>query len=240
MTASQAVYAGSIPVPRLNIFMFCRHNKISRGIGIVLLFLFCGCATTPQRPYGLKPQGVYHTVGEGETLWRIAQAYGVPIEDIIRYNNIPNAAHIEKGQLLFIPGATKAIKVFPEGRLSQKDLEWPLRGKVIAYFGEQRNGQRNRGINIAGKEGDDVLAARDGRVVFADYLNGYGYTVILDHGDGVYSVYSQHNAELKVHLHDYILKGSSLAKLGKGESPVYLHFEILEDSKPKNPLYYLP
>jgi len=84
-----------------------------------------------------------------------------------------------------------------------------------------------------------VSAAREGRVVFADYLNGYGNTVILDHSDDFFSVYAQ-NSVLLVKLDDVVSKGTPLAQAGKNAGSAFLHFEVRKNSVATNPLYYLP
>ena len=89
------------------------------------------------------------------------------------------------------------------------------------------------------KEGDMVKAARTGRVVFADYLSGYGYTVILDHSDGLYSVYAK-NSKLLVKLGESVLRSKDIARVGRSGSLAYLHFQIRKKSIEDNPLYYLP
>jgi murein DD-endopeptidase MepM/ murein hydrolase activator NlpD len=217
------------------------------GLAVTL----AGCATvrtvtpatpsvtsTPTKP--TVPSGIKHKVRKGETLWRIAKTYGVSIDDIIQANAIPNAASIERDQLILIPGvsAAKDVKVVPP---SEKDVDyvWPVKGKVIAYFNEHKRGVANDGIDVSAVEGELVRAARDGRVVLADRLSGNAYTVILDHGDGFFTVYA-HNERLMVKLGDYILKGDKLAQVAREGSQAYLHFEVRRGEKPTNPLFYLP
>ena len=84
-----------------------------------------------------------------------------------------------------------------------------------------------------------VKAARTGRVVFADYLSGYGYTVILDHLDGLYSVYAR-NSKLLVKLGELVLRNRNIAQIGRSGNLAYLHFQIRKKSIEDNPLYYLP
>ena len=110
----------------------------------------------------------------------------------------------------------------------------------IKYFHQrQKNGGIHKGISIQAQAGDTVRAARTGRVVFADYLSGYGQTVILDHLDGLYSVYAR-NSKLLVKLDELVLKNSGVAEIGASDHLVYLHFEIRKNSVEDNPLYYLP
>src|SRR3989338_6733447 len=152
----------------------------SKKMNIHLVFLtitvgfLSGCATVPKGtlPAAAVPkEGVYHKVNSGETLWRIAQLYHVDVQDIVRTNQIPNVAHIERNQLIFIPG-TDVQKDLVVGKETTPAVEflWPLKGKIISYFGDQHNRWINKGIDIQSEEGKIVSAAREGDVVFADYL----------------------------------------------------------------------
>ncbi len=185
-------------------------------------------------------KGVYHKVHKGETIWRIAQAYRVSIDDIIKINKIPNVTNVEENQLLFIPGA-QGVKEIPltQEDLNRNEFAWPLKGKVISYFGERRGSESNKGIGIQANFGDMVHSAREGYIVFADYLSGYADTVIIDHKDGYYSVYAN-NAVLLVKVGDFVPKGTPIAQVGKRGNLSALHFEIRKHSSADNPLYYLP
>lgn len=184
-------------------------------------------------------QGVYHKVNKRETLWRIAKTYNVSVNEIVRANNIPKAAKIEKNQLVFIPGVKTVEEINLDTDESQDDFVWPIRGKVIKYFHEHYGNQISKGIDIKARVGDEVKAARTGRVVFADYLSGYGYTVILDHSDGYHSVYAQ-NSKLLVKLDELVFKNGAIARVGHSNHLTYLHFQIRKKSIEDNPLYYLP
>ena len=229
--------AGSIPVPRLN------PPRAYLLLLAASLFYLGGCATAPSLSHAPLPltikKGVYHKVSVGETLWRIAKTYGVTIAELIRTNNIPNGAHIEKGQLLFIPGADQVKTIVLDRDFKNNEFVWPIKGKVILYFGDRKGVMVNRGIHIRANEGDQVCASRTGKVIFADYLEGYGHTVILDHADGYYSIYAQ-NAKLTVKLDDDIIQGQPIAHLGGNGELAFLHFEIRKNAQADNPLYYLP
>ncbi len=234
--------AGSIPVPRF-VFYFGRM----RGLFLCLLIASVwigGCATVEEMPGGkitVPKQGIYHKVKRGETIWRIAKMYDVNVDDIVRGNKIPNIAHIEKDQLLFIPGVESARELPPieKGIGKTADFDWPLKGRIVSYFGDQSSLMSNNGIDIQAQEGEQVKAAKDGQVVFADLLNGYGYTVILDHGDDFLTVYA-HNAALLVKLKDSVIRGTAIALAGANGGAPYLHFEIRRNAVATNPLYYLP
>lgn len=233
--------AGSIPVPRSETLLIFRKSRLVI-LGIFLYFL-SGCATVEELPsprVSPPKAGIYHKIREGETIWRIAKTYNVTVDDIVSSNRIPNVAHIEKNQLLFIPGAKIEKDILTEKELAKSsEFNWPLKGKVLSYFGDQKGIFTNHGIDIAGELGGKVTAARSGKVVFADYLSGYGNTVILDHEDDLYSVYA-HNAVLLVKLSDAVSKGDPIAEIGKVNGRSVLHFEIRKRSVPTNPLHYLP
>ncbi|NTV29024.1 MAG: peptidoglycan DD-metalloendopeptidase family protein [Candidatus Omnitrophica bacterium] len=221
----------------------CLHLGLALGA-----FFLAGCATVSKpaattAPEEKKPapaKGVYHKVRKGETLWRIARAYRVSVEEITLANHIPNAASIEENQLLLIPGADVVQTVTPVSSTS-KDTEfmWPARGKVVYYFDDRRGASFNRGIDIKLTDEEFVKASRDGRVVFSDHLAGYGYAVILDHADGFYTVYGRGD-KLLVSAGDYVTRGEKIVVPAREGGQAFLHFEIRKGSAPSNPLYYLP
>ena len=226
--------------------MFDRSKLFFLGLFSVLVVFNAGCVTLETQEEisirdfpEIKRKGVYHKVKKGETLWRIAKTYNVPIKDIIRANNIPKTAKIEKNQLVFIPGVDTVKEIFLDVDKAQNEFIWPIKGKVIRYFHHRQGGRVNKGIDIRAQEGDMVKAARTGRVVFADYLSGYGYTVILDHLDGLYSIYAK-NSKLLVKLGELVLRNGDIAQVGRSSNLAYLHFQIRKKSIEDNPLYYLP
>lgn len=116
---------------------------------------------------------------------------------------------------------------------------WPTSGAatVVAGFDEQRN----KGLDIAGKPGDPVLASADGRVVYAGAgLRGYGNLIILKHNNTFLSAYA-HNQTLLVKEDQTVRKGQKIAEMGSSDADrVKLHFEIRRQGKPVDPARYLP
>lgn len=121
------------------------------------------------------------------------------------------------------------------------DLGWvwptPAGDSVIAGFDEQHN----KGVDIAGKAGDPVLASADGRVVYAGAgLRGYGNLIILKHNNTYLSAYA-HNQVLLVKEDQAVRKGQKIAEMGNSDADrVKLHFEIRRQGKPVDPMRYLP
>jgi len=116
-------------------------------------------------------------------------------------------------------------------------LTWPARGKIVDAF---RPGQ-NRGIQIAGRPGDPVRAAADGRVMYAGTgLNDYGSLIIVQHNADFLTAYA-HNRKLLVKTGDIVRQGDEIAEMGDLDNArVALLFEVRRDGKPVNPMPYLP
>jgi lipoprotein NlpD len=115
--------------------------------------------------------------------------------------------------------------------------QWPAKGKVIDGFAEGRN----KGIDIGGNEGDAVVAAGDGEVVYSGSgLRTYGNLVIIKHNDDFISAYG-HNKQILVKQGDAVRRGQRIANLGKSDDGLAkLHFEIRYKGKPVDPTRYLP
>ena len=114
---------------------------------------------------------------------------------------------------------------------------WPSSGKVIANFDEAKN----KGIDIGGKAGEPVLAAADGKVVYAGAgLRGYGNLIIIKHNNTYLTAYA-HNQTLVAKEDQMVKVGQKIAELGSSESEQPLvHFEIRKLGKPVDPLKWLP
>ena len=114
---------------------------------------------------------------------------------------------------------------------------WPASGTLLAGFDEARN----KGYDISGKAGDPVLAAADGRVVYAGAgLRGYGNLVILKHNNTFLTAYA-HNQALLVKEDQTVRRGQKIAEMGSTDADrVKLHFEIRRQGKPVDPVRYLP
>ncbi|MBL8387808.1 MAG: peptidoglycan DD-metalloendopeptidase family protein [Hydrogenophaga sp.] len=114
---------------------------------------------------------------------------------------------------------------------------WPATGAVIAPFDEGKN----KGVSISGKLGDPVVAAADGRVVYAGAgLRGYGNLIILKHNNTYLTAYA-HNQALLVREDQTVKQGQRIAEMGSSDADrVKLHFEVRRNGKPVDPISYLP
>jgi len=233
------------------------------------LMLTVGCSTPRTKPASVTdrsggasepaPPG-YYRVKKGDTLGHIALDHGQVLRDITQWNIAANPSFnpniIEVGDLILIkpPAGTKSVKTAEKKTATEKAdapvaespkpeivaepgirLSWPAKGKVSAEFSET-----NKGIDIAGKVGEPVLAASDGKVVYAgNSLRGYGNLVIVKH-DNTYLTAYAHNSKLLVKEGDAVRKGQKIAEMGDTDTTsAKLHFELRVNGKPVNPTPYL-
>jgi lipoprotein NlpD len=114
---------------------------------------------------------------------------------------------------------------------------WPAQGNLLATFDEAKN----KGFDIAGKAGDPIVAAADGRVVYAGSgLRGYGNLIILKHNNIFLTAYA-HNQTLLVKEDQNVKRGQKIAEMGSTDTDqVKLHFEIRRQGKPVDPAKFLP
>ncbi len=120
-------------------------------------------------------------------------------------------------------------------------LPWPVKGPVWRSFGTPRIGQLKwDGMVIKANSGTQIKAVHHGRIVFADYLRGYGLLTIIDHGDGYLSLYGRNQTLLK-DMGDWVSTGDIIATAGNtgGQQYISLYFEIRHKGKPSNPKRWL-
>lgn len=122
---------------------------------------------------------------------------------------------------------------------------WPATGRISSTFGSRDDPFRNKksehdGIDIAAGYGEKIKAAANGTVTFSDYRSGYGYTVVIDHGRGLTSLYG-HASKLLSKEGKKVNKGDVIALVGSSgrSTGAHLHFEVRLNGSPVDPLKYL-
>ena len=174
------------------------------AVALSVSIALAGCGDTPtSSTYSplASPRSATHVVVAGDTLYRIANEYGVSVGRLIAANQLSDPRELRVGQVLTIPGAgyrassigAASSAVLPySGERASRQFQWPVaQGVVSSGFGI-RNGAMHDGVDIAAPVGTPVLAADSGVVIFSGALHGYGNTVIIRHDDGYATVYA-HN-----------------------------------------------
>jgi lipoprotein NlpD len=198
------------------------------------------------------PAGTFHEVAEGETLWAIAKAYNLPVEDLVEVNGLEQPDVLTVGQLIFIPdddGLGLPHAPQPVARRSgpapgeqRGTLGWPLEeGVILSDFSDAEPVPQD-GMLIAAPRGTPVMAAADGEVVFvgADEAT-LGQMVIVRHEGGLLTIYA-HLEQASVRQGQKVTRGARVGAVGaSGRTPTpQLHFQVRRGRTPENPLDHLP
>jgi murein DD-endopeptidase MepM/ murein hydrolase activator NlpD len=202
-----------------------------------------------------KPTGnsLVVTLGEGQTLWSLSRAHGVSVEAIVEANGLPDADHIRAGRRLVIPGRAASVpsrvttarvgaaftKASSAAVRIARGFLWPARGRLTSRFGWRR-WRHHDGIDIAAPYGSPIYAARPGRVIFAGWYFAYGRAVIVDHGDGVQTLYG-HASQLLVRPGETVNQGQLIARVGSSGRATgpHVHFEVRVNGRAVNPMKYM-
>lgn len=228
---------------------------------IVVTALLAACVT--HKPPILVSRGPgWYTVKKSDTLYSIAWRYALDYKQLARWNNIDVDAPIFPGQRLRLikpdrkslagktePAKRKAEKkqvgrpaaLTDADKLARRDPKkwiWPTRGKILNTFHAAQLDRR--GIDIAGKVGQPIVAVADGKVVYSGKgLAGYGNLIIIKHSDTYLSAYAYCQERL-VQEGTAVTAGKAVARMGRKDNTAKLHFEIRRNGKPVDPLKYLP
>ncbi len=239
METSESSYQKStrVPSPQTGWYWFAL-------IGLMIILLGCAKSRRPGPTIHLPSatpvaatdatdvktgEPVYHRVQPGESLWSISRKYGVTLEELVGLNSLSDPNKLSVDQRILIPGTGGG------------KWAWPIAGgEILSRFGVSRGGHSHRGIDIRGQSGQQVGAVRAGRVVSNSRMRGYGETVVVDHGDGLRSLYG-HNSAVLVQPGEPVRRGQAIARVGRtgNASTYHCHLEIRRGNVPVNPLRYL-
>jgi murein DD-endopeptidase MepM/ murein hydrolase activator NlpD len=194
--------------------------------------------------------GIYHIVRAGQGLSDIARSYGISLKVVLKANQKRGDADLHPDDVLILPGARYLTKQ-SGAWISLASLELkkgflkPTTGRFADGFGERIHPITGKmtfheGLDLAPGWRARVVAAQDGKVIFASIRAGYGRLIILDHGSGLTSWYA-HLDELLVKVPMPVKRGDLIGKVGKSGRTTgpHLHFEIRLNGKPQNPFLYL-
>lgn len=203
-------------------------------LSIIIFFLACAPSRIPRKKSYLPPSkgsGIYYSIRQGDSLWKISKQYNVSIERIMRDNNISSPYNLKVGQKIFIPRYRST---------ASQGFLWPIKGNIVNYFNETVDSSLNRGLNIqATTSNREVKASAQGKVVFSNPLKGWGETIILKHNSNLYTVYANLD-QASVKEGSIVSKGKPIGMVASGKNGSYvLHFEVRKRNIPEDPLKYL-
>lgn len=198
------------------------------------------------RPAEPAASEAVYVVQKGDVLGAIARQHGLSVSELAAANALSSPYPLKPGQELQVPEAssTPAVEVAvaaPEPAVAPSiapdEFLWPVDGRVIARFGDDKDGESRSGIAIEARKGAPVKAAQRGVVVYAgDAIRGYGRMILLRHDDGYVTAYG-HNSALLVNVGATVDQGQVIARVGDtgGVPSPQLHFEVRKGKQPIDP-----
>ncbi len=154
--------------------------------------------------------------------------------------SLKNQAKVLDKLVVELANVLPEMPSLPSGPFAQQKgkLAWPVKGKIRRTYGQRRANSQLRwnGVLIGAPAGNNVRAFSHGRVVFADWLQGMGLLIIVEHGDGYLSLYG-HNQELLHGVGSWVQPGEIIGHVGDsgGQSETGVYFELRKNGEPINP-----
>ncbi|MDR0764502.1 MAG: LysM peptidoglycan-binding domain-containing M23 family metallopeptidase [Synergistaceae bacterium] len=199
--------------------------------------------------------GIFITVGSGQTVEKLAKGYDIYPEAILSANRMKDAS-LKQGTRLFLPGAKVAV-IESGGKNNavasrvkntvsvKKGFGWPVAGKISSSYGRRRHpvrgtGDFHTGIDIRAPRGRTVVASAAGKVVHAGWMGGYGRTIVISHPGNITTLYG-HNSKLLVRAGANVKRGQAIAQIGSTgiSTGNHVHFEVRSGGRPINPIRVL-
>ena len=204
----------------------------------------------------ILPKKKIYTVIKGDTLYSISRKFNVDKYNLSKLNNLKTINIIYVGQKLIIPNYSRTIKSKGDlgsdkitkqknTKINQKKNKtifmWPVRGKIILKYGMIKPGLHNDGINIAATNGEDVVASRQGKIIYAgNEIPGYGNLILIKHDKKWVTAYA-HLSEITITKGAQVKRGEKIGSVGSSGrvNTSQLHFEIRKGKRALNPREYL-
>ena len=211
-------------------------------------------------PYILKPGKFIkipvskrYKIKKGDTLYKIAKCSSTNVLEIKNKNTNLNEKKLIVGSVINLPYYSidncklKSKKISKRNRSIKKSIKskeifiWPVQGSIITYFGKQKGGRKNDGINIISVKGNPVRAAMTGKVIYrGNELLAWGNLIIIKHKNNWTTAYA-HLDKLLVKKGEIIKTGDIIASVGAtgNVDKSQLHFQVRKNSKPLDPMKFL-
>ncbi len=209
----------------------------------------------------LPVSGITYTIKKGDTLSKISKTYGADQKEIIAFNALnETGTNLVIGKELVIPGGQRIAAATPARNIqvstpartvaappsseapAGSGYLWPTSvRRITTYFGTYYRFGVHTGLDIAGPKGTPLYASRAGTVTYSQCTKGgYGCHIMIDHGDGVVTLYG-HASALHVSVGDSVVQGQTIADMGSTglSTGPHIHFEVRVNGKQVNPLKYV-
>ncbi len=211
----------------------------------------------------LPSSGIDYEIKKGDNLSAVAKKYQANLDKILAYNDLASVSAIKAGDLIFIPEGIKPTQVVssykaptvankpkntPTNVYSDEDMApasdlsvntkllWPtLSHRITQYFS-----WRHTGLDVGDKVGNPIYASEDGKIERSGWSTGYGYNVIINHGNGLETLYG-HASKLLVKAGETVSRGQVIALIGSTgwSTGPHLHMEVRVNGVRKNPISYI-
>ena len=194
-----------------------------------------------------------YKIKKGDTLYKIAKCSSTNILEIKNKNTNINEKKLIVGSVINLPyysinncklknqKIAKKINPIKKSIKSKEIFIWPVQGSIITYFGKQKGGRKNDGINIISVKGNPVRAAMSGKVIYrGNELLAWGNLIIIKHKNNWTTAYA-HLDKLLVKKGEIIKTGDIIASVGAtgNVDKSQLHFQVRKNSKPLDPIKFL-
>lgn len=199
--------------------------KVKRSVIISILLILPMILQSKQNNYVI--------IKKGETLWRISKRYNIPLETLCAINKIKDKSKVKAGTKIYLyPKETNPVVL-------KLKLSKPVEGSILNGFNQGKNIIQNNGIEFRTLKAAPVKAVEQGVVKYSGNMRGYGNVIIIEHSYSISMIYAYLD-KILVKNGTKVKKEEVIGTVGKNnfnDLPI-LHFELLNNGKPINPIQY--
>ncbi len=214
-----------------------KAELLRRACGLILVCLVINACASYQ-PETLIPAKRYYIVRGGDNFHSIAFAFEISTDQLRSANPWLSPSNISPGMRLTIPRYFSDSKVTATNQ--PPGFIWPLKNIEISSTFGYRNGALHAGIDLRASRGTAIYASATGRIVFSGNRSGYGRMLVIDHENGIETVYAHNNRNL-AEVGQRVRQGQVIGSVGRSGNATgyHVHFEFRRFGKAVNPISYL-
>lgn len=180
----------------------------------------------------------YIIIKKGDTLWSISKKYNVPLDTLCQINKIKDKTAIKTGMRLYL--TAKPVKKKTTIKKLSLKLAKPINGQILNKYNEGNNVIQCNGIEFQSSRNSHVKCSYKGTVKYTGSLRGYGKVIIIEHTPKVSTIYA-YLSRIMVSKGTQVNKNQAIGIVGENNITTdnVLHFELLYNGKPINPIWYI-